>query len=106
MDEDLVLLSDFELWHYVLNYWYLATSLADGEAFETELAERGLSIHRTRPRPGSRIDRIIKESWNRIFDLEWVQEDIARSPAHKSIQATFWELTLESVRRVDEFTAR
>lgn len=106
IDDDLVLLSDFELWHYVLNYWYLATSLADGEAVETRLAEHGLSIHKTRSRPDSVFDRIVKESWNRIFDLEWEQDGITHSAAQKSIQGSLWELTLDAVRQVDEFTAR
>ena len=106
IDDDLVLLSDFELWHYVLNYLYLPISLADGEAFETRLAERGLSIHKTTSRPDSVFDRIVKESWNRIFDLEWVQDGITHAAAQKSIQGSLWELTLDAVRQVDEFTAR
>ena len=32
--EDQVLLSDFELWHYILNYWYLPKSEKSGESFE------------------------------------------------------------------------
>jgi hypothetical protein len=36
-------LSDFDLWHYVLNYWYLPESEAEGEEFELELKQYGLS---------------------------------------------------------------
>ncbi len=35
---DRVLLSDYSLWHYVLNYWYLPSSEADGDAFERDIA--------------------------------------------------------------------
>jgi len=40
-----VLLSDFDLWHYVLNYWYLPKSEKDGEAFEKKLTRLGLSFY-------------------------------------------------------------
>src|SRR5437016_2513700 len=33
----LVLLSDFDLWHFPLNYWYLPASEQDDKAFEEEL---------------------------------------------------------------------
>ena len=43
VQDDCVLLSDFDLWHYVLNYWYLPRTKKDGEAFERKLARAGLS---------------------------------------------------------------
>ncbi len=46
-----VLLSDFDLWHYVLNYWYLPRTIADGDAFETELSEHNLSFFKMKPLP-------------------------------------------------------
>ena len=106
INDNLVLLSDFNLWHYVLNYWYLPVSVADDEAFEAKLAERCLSFYKTKPVPDPVFDRVIRESWERIFDIQWVQEDLTSLIAEKSIQAVFWELSLESVRQVDEFTAR
>jgi len=39
--DDCVLLSDFDLWHYVLNYWYLPESEKDGRAFEMKGMTRG-----------------------------------------------------------------
>ena len=106
IDGAFVLLSDFELWHYVLNYWYLPPSSAEGQAFEAELAEHGLDFHRTKPLADPVFDKAIRETWERIFDMEWAEEDLAVPRAEKSIQAAFWELALEDVRRVDQFTAR
>ena len=45
--DDRVLLSDFDLWHYVLNYWYLPKSEKAGEALRTNwpiLAFRSTSV--------------------------------------------------------------
>ena len=106
IDDSLVLSSDFDLWHYVLNYWYLPASSVEGETFESELAEQGLSFYQTKPLPNPAVDEAIRASWEHIFDLEWVEKDLSAPRADKSIQAAFWELPLESVRRVDEFVAR
>jgi hypothetical protein len=49
--EEAALLSDFDLWHYVLNYWYLPMSGNEGEVFEAELAAQGLSFFKQKPVP-------------------------------------------------------
>ena len=87
---DQVLLSDFELWHYVLNRWYLPQTPSEAAAM---LADT-LSV----PDPES--------SWQRIFDLDWHLEDIAVSRPEKTIQATIWHVPLGAVRSVREFRAR
>ena len=51
ISEDRILLSDFELWHYVLNYWYLPSSVRDGKAFDRELKSEGLCYFTTKPLP-------------------------------------------------------
>lgn len=99
-----VLLSDFDLWHYVLNYWYLPKSLAEGELLEAELEDHGLSFYESKPLPDINYHRQIVESWQRIFDLDWYAEGI--TDERKSIQATLWELRLDNVRDVREFKAR
>ena len=90
-----VLLSDFMLWHYVLNCWYLPRTLADGEAFEAMKFPTARAFRRR-----------MEDSWNRIFDLAWADEDIAEPYAAKAIQATFWTLHLDQVRDVKVFAAR
>ena len=109
--DDRVLLSDFDLWHYVLNYWYLPESEKDGKAFEEKLARAGLSFYgcdHQHPLPHARYRREIERSWERIFDVNWVDrgQAIAHPPKKKSIQATLWELLLDDVVEAQEFTAR
>ena len=106
IDDRVVLLSDFELWHFVLNYWYLPVSEDDGEAFEKELAKHGLSFFHTKPLPHRKYHERIEKSWRRIFDLDWSSEGIASPRAEKSIQATLWKLRLDQVKNVQEFIAR
>jgi hypothetical protein len=106
-----VLLSDFDLWHYVLNYWYLPESETDGEAFEAKLARVGLSFfgcNHQRPLPHARYRQAIERSWERIFDTNWADRGHAISSPRKkkSIQAALWEVVLDDVVEVRSFTAR
>ncbi len=101
-----VLLSDFDLWHYVLNYWYLPRTVADGEAFEAELSEHNLSFFKMKPLPVRAYHQRIEDSWNRIFDLDWGEEKISEPYAKKQIQATFWKLHFDQIKDVQVFTAR
>ncbi|MCX6843448.1 MAG: DUF3841 domain-containing protein [candidate division WOR-3 bacterium] len=108
VSDRLVLLSDFDLWHYVLNYWYLPESLKDAEDFEAELSRRGLSFYKTKPLRDRAFHAKITESWSRIFDLDWADRRrcIAHPRARKSIQASLWELRWDQVRDVRFFRAR
>ena len=106
-----VLLSDFDLWHYVLNYWYLPETEKHGEAFQKNLTSAGLSYYKCNhnaPLPHARYRIEIERSWERIFDVNWADKGhlIADPRKKKSIQATLWELVLDDVVRVKEFTAR
>ena len=104
-DEE-VLLSDFDLWHYVLNYWYLPESESDGEDFEAELATFGLSFFKQKSLPDAEYHNRIVQSWDRIFDLYWFEDDLAEPFPGKSIQATLWELTVDQVRNCKHFRSR
>ena len=79
IDESLVLLSDFETWHFVLNNWMLRNDELDREE------------------PKFSDEEKIK-SWDQIFDLEFFGPRDTRC-----IQATFWELRIDQVRKVKEF---
>lgn len=105
-DETDVLLSDFELWHFVLNYWYLPESEAEGELFDAELATVGLDFYRTKPLPDLKYHRRIEESWFRIFDLEWSAVGMTSQKEGKAIQGVLWELRKEQVSDMKEFVAR
>lgn len=104
--ENAVLLSDFDLWHYVLNYWYLPQSSAESDAFADELAAAGLDPHCTRPLLDPTYHRRIEASWQRIFDLNWSAPEIASPKAEKQIQGVTWEITLVQVKKVQAFVAR
>ena len=108
VSDRLALLSDFDLWHYVLNYWYLPKSQKDDETFEAELSRHGLSCRRTKPLSDKAYHTKVAASWSRIFDLDWVDRarSIARPKAEKCIQATLWELRPDQVKDVRFFRAR
>jgi hypothetical protein len=53
--DERALLSDFSLWHHVLNYWYLPSSEADGDRFESALADHGTP--QSPGRSGEAVDR-------------------------------------------------
>jgi hypothetical protein len=89
IDSARILQSDFELWHYVLNGWFLPENLAEERAFDA---------HPDRSR--------IAPSWRRIFDSAGANRRYAGPRADRSIQGVTWELRPEDVRRVVAFTAR
>jgi hypothetical protein len=106
VQDERVLLSDCDLWHYVLNCWYLPSTMADGEAFEKKLDAAGFATCRAAhdtPLPGADYRHEIEASWERIFHLEWLDPDLTHTSETKSIQATLWELLLEDVVDATEF---
>ncbi|WP_422677837.1 DUF3841 domain-containing protein [Bacillus smithii] len=68
-----------------------------------EIKKRGLDSNQHKPLPGPYYQQKIVDSWQRIFNIEPRSEEEKRS---LSIQATFWKLKLEQVRKVDFFAAR
>lgn len=102
--DNFVLLSDFELWHYVLNYCYLATSESDAESFDR--SNHDLSCSWSNPPSDQKIDSEIRGSWLRIFDLNWYDPFISYPRSEKSIQGTLWQLDRIWVTAVDKFVAR
>jgi len=106
IDDRQVVLSDFNLWHFPLNYGYLASNEDDAEVFDADCLANGLDFCRQKPLPGRFHEKILR-SWERIFDLGWQDHYYeASDPSEKCIQATFWELDLRAVADVKEFTAR
>ena len=101
--DDHVLLSDFDLWHYVLNFSYLATCEEDLERFESQYLAQRWSWNEL---PPAGIKSEIENSWQRIFDLDWQDPAITLSSNEQAIQATLWTLKSDWIARVDEFVAR
>ncbi len=102
--EEEVLMSDFELWHYVLNYWYLPSSERDAERFNARC--QSLRCSWDTPPRDQHLNAEIQSSWERIFDLEWSNSYVAAPKPKKSIQATFWQLTYSHVTTAESFIAR
>lgn len=101
--DELVLLSDFETWHYPLNRWYLPRSEEDEKLFEKELAALGLSLLLPANLP-DQLRKRMEKSWEIIFDLAFYWEELNRPWEEKSIQATLWEIRLEWVTKLEMFT--
>lgn len=92
-----VLLSEFDLWHMVLNDFFI------GEACNEEEWEKENSFYDQLPE--SEQTKVKEESWAKIFEVDKKFDDMWRRTG-EYIQATFWELRLENVRRVWRFKAR
>lgn len=103
------LLSDFDLWHFALNYWYIGESEEDYDAFDAEVTSRGFDSCVQRPLPDAGLNARIKASWSRVFDLDradpFYGSDRQRR-ADKCVQATLWRIELDAVTEATEFTAR
>ena len=66
---DRVLLCDFELWHYVLNYWYLPKTEKEGKTFKRTLTRADLSLvgcSHEHPLSHAGFRREVENSWERI----------------------------------------
>lgn len=100
-----VLLSDFILWHYVLNFWYISGNKKEENEFEKILKKNNIkSIDKNNCPP--EIRKRVENSWNKIFDLRFNSDSTAKKMDEKSIQATFWSLKREDITKVDFFIAR
>jgi hypothetical protein len=89
IEAEKVLLSDFDLWHYVLGDNYLTPIFYEDEDDEPK------STRRERER-----------SWEKIFDMDFASPRIADPRPQKFIQATFWELKATQIVAVRPFVAR
>ena len=103
LPEDSALLSDFDSWHCVLNRCFLSLNEQEDEAFVRELERTGVEQRWPYPEP---FHLRVVSSWQHIFDLEAGDVEWRGPLSERSIQATFWELTIPQIRRVDIFRAR
>jgi hypothetical protein len=101
-----VLLSDFQLWHYALNYWHLPTSSADRREFSGYLKRRGLDYFRDKPVPDRAAHQRILRSWEVIFDIDRALPGYSPARRNKSIQACLWAIPVAWVTSVTRFTGR
>lgn len=102
LPQNQVLLSDFHLWHQVLNNTYLPENQVDDEAFDRDFGDDTGDT----PDHQAKKQKIIEASWRRIFDLDWYNEYACIPEDQKTIQACFWRLELSHVKHADVFISR
>ena len=113
--DDEVLVSDFDLWHMPLNRGFCSYSEKEGGAFDAWCESVGIDrFHNdiwdfSKQAPELRLARRkVFDSWKRIidpdpslFDENWVGK-LSESP----LQAVFWMIRSEYVKKVEHFTTR
>lgn len=91
-----VVLSDFDAWHNVLNKWY-AIDCDNEEEYDREYEK----FEKLSPEEQKRVTI---ESWDKIFDLTPIDTDWIKNGAY--IQATFWKLNKNQIKKVKFFTSK
>lgn len=94
--DELVVLSDFNNWHYVLNKWYCDESNNEEEWEEIRSWYDGLS-------PEKRDEEMIS-SWDNIFNVEYRKDEWRSNGLY--VQATFWEIKKEYIKNLWIFDAK
>ena len=98
--DEYVLLSDFDLWHFVLNKWFLPDCFYPDYGYEDD--EKHDAWLKSLTPEQQEIER--EKSWNRIFDIIPFENDwIAKG---QYVQAVFWEIRKEWVVKTQNFIAR
>lgn len=101
-----ILLSDFILWHFPYCYHnYIAANKLQDELFEQKLKKQNLENAGFEQLP-SHLKKAIEKSWQLIFDIDYSFPNYIEDKKTKSIQATFWSLSLDEVVKIEEFIAR
>ena len=97
IDSSRVFLSDYDGWHFVLNYWYL------GKEKETEDFSSQFNYYKEKPLQNTFAHLNIEESWRTIFDMQKTREILEFNENEQSIQATFYEIFFNDVKKVHYF---
>lgn len=99
--DEKVLLSDFDLWHYPLNDWWLDNAMFKDTFSEEEYDEN----HKWFNSLSKDEQQVVKEkSWHVIFNIDYFDNGFMCKGEY--VQAVFWELKKEYVKKVQHFTAR
>ena len=91
-----VVLSDEEAWYFVMNNQYLSSATCE-EAYNRDISQ-------FEKLPEYKKHEAMIASWQNIFDIE--SFDNGFTATGRFVQATFWELKAEQIRKVKYFTAR
>ena len=93
-----VLLSDYDAWHAVLNKWWIDDSTNEEEWDKNHDWFDTLSFEERKV--------LMEKSWEKIFDIELREDPTNWDSNGKYIQAVFWELRKEYVKKAQYFTAK
>ena len=88
--DDLVLISQFEMWVWIMNKWYVSENAIERDAVE----KSGF----TKPQ--------LHQSWNRIFNLDFGSDEFWNPKSSRAIQAVFPYLDANWIQEVESFTAQ
>lgn len=97
VDENRVCLTDYDLWHYVLNYWYI-----ESEEISENFSQK-FNFYKQKPLKNKKARNTLEKSWEKIFDLEESKKFMEIDKSQQVIQATLFELFLEDVKKVHYF---
>lgn len=97
IDSSRVSLTDYDAWHYVLNYLYI------GGKKESDSFSEKFNYYQENPLSDPKADKELKDTWDHIFDLDKICSLLQYPKEQQSIQATFFEIFLEDVKKVHYF---
>lgn len=107
--DDSVLRSDFHMWHFPLNFGYLANNNADERQFNRFLRERGINLYKTSHHVLASDPEVmgrLEASWEKILDLKWTRRGYTDPVDKRAVQATMWEFRMEWVMGTKRFRAK
>ena len=96
LDDEDVILTDFDSWHYVLNNWH--HNYAKNEEEWDKIDEWVESL------PPEEKQKEIEKSWKNIFNIEPINSGWVKQGQY--IQATFWKLSKTQIKKVQFFKSR
>lgn len=91
--DEQVLLSDFHMWHFVLNGWPISDTEEEADRVDAYLVTLTEGQRKA----------FLEKNWEKVFDTE--PFDNGYTSRGDDIQATFWELKKEYILNVRFFTA-
>lgn len=100
-----ILLSDFNLWHFVLNYWHIADNEEQELEFNKLLKTSNVEFS-DKENYTLELKNILESSWYKIFDMNYSSTYTADVFNRRKIQATFWTLKSTEIIKVVFFNQK
>lgn len=100
-----VLLSDFDLWNALLNGTFISDNHHQDKQFNKLIEVHNISNNNISTYPAE-VKNMLENSWQKIFDMSFDDNYWTYKYKEKRIQATFWNLKVSEIKKVDFFKAR